>query len=143
MYSPMPLAVTISCLWVPVWQLPRCFTLQCWVVGHSAVCSDEECAACASHISFHSVGIRCSTESRQCLSCGVAGPLTESRDQSLGSECCFRLNSYLIAQVQMIIDTGLEQSCNGSASGCGFGEGDTPPSASSSGMCVGQRIRSL
>lgn len=129
-------------LWVPVWRLHRCLTLQCWVVGHNAVCSDEGWASCASHI-FHSVGIRCSTELRQRLGCGVVGSHTGSRYRGLGSECCFKLNSCFIAQLQLIINTGLEQSCNGSASGCGCGAGDSPPSACSSGMCVGQRIRSL
>lgn len=87
--------------WVPVWQLHRCLTLQCWVVGHNAVFSDEGWASCASHI-FHSMGIRCSTELRQRLSCGIVGSHTGSRYRGLGSEYCFRLNSCFIAQLQLI-----------------------------------------
>lgn len=139
----MPLAVTISCL-------SGC---QCGGYTAASRCSagwldTMLCAVmrdglpCASHI-FHSMGISCSTELRQRLGCGVVGSHTGSRYRGLGSECCFKLNSCFIAQLQLIINTGLEQSCNGSASGCDYGVSDSPPSACSSGLCVGQRIRSL
>lgn len=112
--------VTISCLsgWL------------CWWAGHSAVCGDEACASWALHIVLPLGGNQLlnwtETEPH-----GALGPHRGAGNQGVSSGCCFRLNYCFIAQLQLIILAGLDQSCNGNASGYGLRAADSPPSASS------------